>query len=51
MLSWRMELHQSHFGMLAGKLTRLDATHLMLIVPKIELFELWLQPRATATIK
>ena len=37
--------------MLTGKLTRVDATHLMLIVPKIELFELWLQPRATATIK
>lgn len=35
----------------AGKLTRADANHLQLVVPKIELFDVWFQPRATATIK
>lgn len=35
---------------LGGKLSRLDATHIELVVPKIEIFDIWLQPKAVTQV-
>lgn len=35
---------------LGGKISRVDGTHVELVVPRIQLFDVWLQPRAIAEL-
>ena len=36
---------------MGGKITSVDADHIELVIPRIQLFDVWLQPRALAALR
>ena len=36
---------------MGGKITSVDADHIEIVIPRIQLFDVWLQPRAFAALR